>query len=296
MLRLEGLVADEGFGTALLFSPEGVVVGAPFADGRVYEVPIDDSIPVTEADVVLDGRELGAPTLGATLAGNFASFAVGAPLAGKVLSRSGEVLLEGSPGLGLAVSAGTDRWVAAHATGWVATDGSSATTVARPTSVLDEGEVLVGFAFGEAVHSGGLVREGIDEAGFALVRWDADQDGDRDLVVGAPGAGEVRVYDEEGSLVQALGDGSGRFGAALAVADHDGDGVEDLVVGAPTAGEEMEGAVVLVDGATGKERDRWTGLGAGDELGTSVAVIRGHVAAGAPGAAGQPGAVYLFGD
>jgi len=273
-----GLVPDEGFGTSLALDGDQILVGAPFAGGRVYAVDLHgDGTPETLLE--------GAPTLGASVAGTRARFVAGAPIAKQVIDETGSVVAEGEEGLGLAVAVDADRWVAAHGTGWRSSDGGEKTSD-RPSSLaLDGAAVVVGFAHGDeiAATTGALTIErapGVNEDGFAVAVLD------KSVVRGDPAAASVRVDDR-------LLTGGGRFGAALAVADATGDGVLDLVVGAPMDGNGA-GSVTLYEGPGLDPVTVWQGDDAGANLGTSVAAARGVVVAGAPGAPGSPGSVKIF--
>lgn len=99
-----------------------------------------------------------------------------------------------------------------------------------------------------------------DEFGFVVNgSTDFDNDGKRELVVGAPGAGPndegqvIAFSGADGSVVWTLtGDDAGsRFGHSFAIADFNlglaPDGVQDIVVGSPGRGGGV-GAVSLFDG------------------------------------------------
>ena len=274
-----GLVSDEGFGTSVALDGDQILVGAPFAGGRVYAVDLHgDGTP----EMLLQGT----PTLGASIAGTRARFVAGAPIAKQVIDETGSVVAEGEEGLGLAVAVDGDRWVAAHGTGWRSSDGSSEKTSDRPSSLaLDGGEVVVGFAHGaEIAATTGTTpiarAPGVNEDGFAVAVLDGS------IVRGDPASASVRVDD----LVLT---GGGRFGAALAVADVTRDGVLDLVVGAPMD-QSGAGSVTLYEGPDLEPVTVWQGDDAGANLGTSVAAAPGVVVAGAPGGPGSPGSVKIF--
>lgn len=274
-----GLVPDEGFGTSVALDGDQILVGAPFAGGRVYSVDLlGDGTP----EVLLEGT----PTLGASIAGTRARFVAGAPIAKHVIDETGSVVAEGEEGLGLAVAVDGDRWVAAHGAGWRSSDGSTEKTSDRPSSLaLDGAAVVVGFAHGDEIAAttgtATIARApGVNEDGFAVAALDGG------VVRGDPATASVRVDD----LVLT---GGGRFGAALAVADVTGDGVSDLVVGAPMDGDGA-GSVTLYEGPGLEAVTVWQGDDAGANLGTSLAAARGVVVAGAPGAPGSPGSVKIF--
>lgn len=285
-----GARADEGYGSRILVTAFGLVVGAPFRgepggapDGRVY----------TGETATQEGGD-GA-MLGAALAGRGdGSVILGAPGIGAVRTLDGETLLA-EDGLGGVLAARGDHWVASTAIGAVREDGARLDWDRRPDALaLDEdATVWAGFARGDiALRAGDRTvsrASATDEAGFAFLLADVGADGEEDLVVGAPGAGFVYVLDPAAlpaSLAEAtaIGPGAGRFGAALAVG---ADGV--LYVGAPMAGESVAGAVYAV--AEGSASERWTGDAPGDQLGFSLAAGRASLAMGAPGAADAVGSV-----
>ncbi|MFC5749976.1 FG-GAP repeat protein [Actinomadura rugatobispora] len=156
--------------------------------------------------------------------------------------------------------------------------------------------------------------ERLDHFGSALATGDFDGDGRHELAIGVPGEegdegastgyseGAVQVLD--GRTLRQTGrtwTGRGRkgpydrFGAALASGDLTGDGTDDLAVGAPG-----RSAVTVLRGRDGRGL---TGRGAATvasplgpdgQFGWSLAVRRGGLLIGAPGAAGYGGAVALL--
>ncbi|XVQ08419.1 FG-GAP repeat protein [Spirillospora sp. CA-255316] len=158
-------------------------------------------------------------------------------------------------------------------------------------------------------------RERLDHFGSALATGDFDGDGRDELAIGVPGEegdegastgyseGAVQVLDG-GSLRQTGRTWTGRghegpydrFGAALASGDLTGDGTDDLAVGAPG-----RSAVTVLRGRDGSgltgRRAATIGspLGPDGQFGWSLAVRRGGLLIGAPGAAGYGGAVASFG-
>jgi hypothetical protein len=141
---------------------------------------------------------------------------------------------------------------------------------------------------------------GDDRAGVSLTAGDFDQDGETDLVIGAPAHGDGasangKVYVVNGPLRAASstlalasvrlygGAASDAFGTAVAaIGDTDADGYPELAVGAPgqdTAGS-AAGAVYVFEGPF--PRGRWgvsraasvlTGDDAGDAFGTRIASV-----------------------
>jgi hypothetical protein len=116
--------------------------------------------------------------------------------------------------------------------------------------------------------------------------------GDDGIVVGAPGARTVYVFESVqearattmGPPGAAADDG---FGSAVVVAG------DLVVVGAPEAGA---GAAYVFDRATGAPRGLLTvpGLSAGARLGAALAASGSRVLVGAPGTSGLAGAAFLF--
>jgi len=111
---------------------------------------------------------------------------------------------------------------------------------------------------------------------------DVDLDGRPDLAVGAPGRqrqsgapGYVRVISGRSGAVLftiAGADPGDLFGWSVAGAgDVDRDGRPDIVVGAPFGGPDTEGVVTVHSGRDGRELYRFSGVGALDYFGWSVA-------------------------
>jgi len=286
-----GASPDEGYGSRVLVTSEGLVVSAPFAgtaggpmDGRVD----GPGGSVDGAAGAAFGVALAALADGTVL--------VGAPGIGRVQELGGAVLFE-QAGAGGVLAANGVAWVTSTAIGARRDTGETLDWDRRPDALAldDAGAVWAGFARGDAairVGSSTVTRAATtDEAGFALLLADVGRDGRADLVVGAPGAGVVYVLDPAAlpaSLADAtpVGPGGGRFGAALAV---DAAGV--LYVGAPMSGAGVEGAVYTVN--SGAVTAAWAGEAEGDQLGFALAAGRGALVMGAPGAASSTGSVRV---
>ncbi len=119
-----------------------------------------------------------------------------------------------------------------------------------------------------------------------LVGADLDGDGQGDLVIGAPraGNGEIHIYRGGASFLEAgvarvvhARPADNRFGKSLApLPDTDGDGCDELLVGAPRCSQAATwaGAVILYRGTAVLDTLPdlvLLGEGAGDEFGTSLA-------------------------
>lgn len=149
-----------------------------------------------------------------------------------------------------------------------------------------------------------------DRLGAALLVADLDGDGTMELVAGAPGADEVRIYEAAGDLAPPLavltGPAGSGFGSALAARDLDGDGAAELLVGGPLADGERGGAW-LFSGGPLADRDAASadaslaGPVIRDRLGAAVALgdVTGDglpdAVVGAPGDGTiNEGSVYVF--
>jgi hypothetical protein len=113
---------------------------------------------------------------------------------------------------------------------------------------------------------------------------DVDGDGTKDIVVGAPNGGfsnQGQVKAFSGATFLTIGEWIGtvsgdRFGAAVGGGiDLTGDGNREVLVGAPREGTNGvdAGWVGLFDGATFALVHEWYGDAAGDDFGTTVAVL-----------------------
>ncbi|WP_373047404.1 Ig-like domain-containing protein [Vulgatibacter sp.] len=120
-----------------------------------------------------------------------------------------------------------------------------------------------------------------DRLGAALVVADLDGDGAMELVAGAPGADEVRIYAAAGDLAQPLavltGPAGAGFGSSLAAGDLDGDGAAELLVGGPLHDGERGGAWLfrggpLANGDATAAAAAIAGTVIRDRLGTAVAI------------------------
>jgi len=115
----------------------------------------------------------------------------------------------------------------------------------------------------------------------AAALGDLDGDGVVDLVVSAPGAGEVALYygaaDLSGTLkvsaadVLISGGAAADFGLAISVADVTADGVDDLLIGAP------DGADASGGGGPGEAYVFEIGAGASMDTGDARARLEGEV-------------------
>lgn len=267
-----------------------LVIGAPF----------DDATAGTAAGVV---RRYDAATgsLLDTLEGPSAGATLGVALAPMTPWMAPSDLLLTAPGDGVAYRIdGT--------TGLVTATFIDPTGVAGfGTAVADDGAVV---ALGSPadgpgkVHlfnatTGTLVDTVTNPTGTATGFGRAIVFGGGDLYVGAPqasGGGAVYVFDSVGTLVTTLTNpastASAGFGAALRYENH------LLFVGAPTSGTEA-GRVYLIDTTTGLVTETMTNPEpAVVGFGSALALLGGwtppSIAIGAPGDAGEPGAVHVF--
>lgn len=239
--RWAGSVPGQGLGAALALLAGGeVLAGAPWAGpGGIYR--LDAGGPTLLA------TEGAVGALGLALAADGAGWLAAAPLraagAGAVV-RDGETAQEGQAaellGAALAVTAGHTLLGARDA---VLVDGVRVELPGTPRALAwVAGGWVAGLPQGELAlvqAAGALARPAPgDEAGYALCAADLDRDGDEELAVGAPGAGQVWILEAgEGWAEAQRLEGEGRFGHALACAEG------ELLVGAPLAGPTQRGAV-----------------------------------------------------
>ena len=282
---LYGSLPDEGYGAALAWRAGAIWVGAPFdpGGGRLYK---EEALIRT-----------GVPFLGTALVADDDTVLVGGD--GRVEDDAGTVLATGT-GIGGVLAASGTRWVTRGPTGAVWDNGSVNSYSARPDSIaiLPEADgtmtLGVGFAFGTvALVADGLTisRDTLDEAGWAVLPFDADGDGIADWIVGAPGGNRVDIRDGTSLALRASwSPGTGRFGASLAT-----DGTF-VYVGAPMAGTDAQGAVWRCDPRV-DPTTACTLLESGhnlqDQLGFSLAWGGENLYIGAPGGPGTAGSVVV---
>jgi hypothetical protein len=153
-----------------------------------------------------------------------------------------------------------------------------------------------------------------DQLGTALATGDLDNDGRRELIIGAPGTNRVYIIKGSATLSGTLDLATASASATLTAAglgrvllagDVTGDGTYDLLVGAPT-----QNVVYGYVGTTGTiptvPAISFSGAAAGDEAGASVRLLdldadgSNDVVIGAPGGDGpsngrsNAGNVYVF--
>ncbi len=284
-----GRGTDSYFGAALLFDGSALLVGAPYfrvGEGAGGQVTREGEIVATGLAGDRLGRSLARLDDGTVL--------IGVPGVGEVRTGTGDTLATGD-GVGRLLTARGDRWVTSTATGARWDDGTEVDWGGPPDAlvILPDGSLVGGYAHGPEVIrlgvSGVLTRvDPSDEAGFSLASWDPRGDGRTEILVGAPAAGRVyRVDPSAPALDRPVTGTGGRFGASLAASGT------AAWVGAPLEGDGAQGAVWALADAGTPLRVR-TGAAEGDELGFSVAVGPGVVAAGAPGSAVSVGGVEVF--
>ncbi|NUR55135.1 MAG: hypothetical protein HOQ29_11860 [Acidobacteria bacterium] len=159
-----------------------------------------------------------------------------------------------------------------------------------------------------------------DQLGSALATADLDDDGFRELIIGAPGSSHVYIIKGgalSGTIDLAATPGaaiplqSAGFGTVLQAGDVTGDGISDLLVGAPS-----QNVVFLYHGTPGPKHgtvgaiptvpaSSFSGIAPGDEAGVSIRILdinddgKDDLAISAPGRDGpdgrtNAGAVYVY--
>ncbi|GAA3210631.1 FG-GAP repeat protein [Actinocorallia longicatena] len=213
--------------------------------------------------------------------------------------------------------AGTDGFGTVVAVGDLDDDGRPEIAIGLPgDGFRGQGSVTVvdpltgkGRNISQAGRTHGSPERG-DRFGSALAVGDFDKDGRADLAVGVPGEavgdedrdwghGAVHVFygpklREKHNMIFRRGvHRADLFGSALAAGDLDGDHVTDLAVGIPGIGR-----AEILHGRRGKALARprllGSGLGLTAQFGLALAVRRGTLYVGAPGANGFGGAVIAF--
>ncbi len=280
---------DHGYGHAVGFSGDDVAVGAPHGvgGGRLF-------VGSTQVLMGTSGDFLGSALFSGP------ELLVAAPRydggRGAVLRLDGTEALSGGPGEGAGghpvlhngqIAAIHSGGVSAGDEGWAET-GRLWSLVSA--TLMDGGSTLVaGRADGSLVGAAGVVASGPPSSlyGFALAACDVDGDSVAELIVGAPGWGEVHVLDAgSGFATTQTIRGPQGFGRSLACG-------RGLWIGSPEEG--VGGTVHLytdVDSAQPAQSIEATEPGAG--LGHAIAAhgTNPTVAVAAPGI----GEVRLFDD
>lgn len=209
-------------------------------------------------------------------------------------------------------------------------DGTPELFVRAPSAEIGDGAVHA-FLSGQPISPGAttasaqftLLPDAFSaELGTAIAFGDFDRDGDSEVAVGAPGAGdggEVYVFNGGGNFlfddtidadVTVGGSTPSRLGTSLVVGDFNGDGTADLAMGAPEtdAGAGLDqGAVYVFFGgssfqsANASQADAvFTGAAGDDLFGTSLTALDydgdgiDDLVVGAPQIEAGNGTVYLF--
>lgn len=245
LFRINGDAPGDLFGMALTRHPDGILIGAPYAD-----IPAPESAG-QRGPSGDEGRAYLYNFNGILLA-TYDGFAPGGEF-GRVLTpipdRNNDGIVDvliGSPGAG----------PGGHPSGGVA-------IYSRDGQLLSS---IVGINAGDRFGASLAVMDDID--GDGLAEW----------AVGSPmhngEAGLVEYFDAiTGPIVALNGELAGsRFGSALSAADTDGDGRADLIVGAPLADAwtGAEAGMAHLFSAFGVELARFAGATAGDHLGRTV--------------------------
>jgi hypothetical protein len=232
------------------------------------------------------------------------------------LSASETVIHGGAPG---------DLFGTATATGNILNlEGATPKTlvVGAPGALSGRGSVYVftsGFRSGDSLSTGDAVAQIVgnagDQIGVSLATADLNNDGYREIVIGAPGTGRIYVVAGGPTLAgvidlsvtsAAVTITSPGLGLNLAAGDITGDGIYDLLVGHPAAN-----AVHVLKGRNGTMPPAvldmtFGGVEAGDGVGASIRLAdvdadgRSDIVVGAPDADGpsntrsNAGEVYLI--
>ncbi len=191
--------------------------------------------------------------------------------------------------------------------------------VGAPGALGGRGAVYLfdgGFATGARLNTTSaavvVVGQAGDQFGSALATGDLDNDGFRELIVGAPGNGRVYVIKGGPSLsgtIDLAGGGAAQvitapgIGRVLTAGDVTGDGIYDLLIGSPS----QNFAFLFRGGALPLGvPSSLNGVDAGDEAGASLRILdidsdgKDDLAIGAPGGDGpagdrlNAGEVYVF--
>jgi M6 family metalloprotease-like protein len=234
--RLDGTVADSLFGFAIDAHPDGLVVGAPYANNKRGFVEL-------------------RPRQGQTVQFNpgpdpMQEFGAAVATYADLDGDNRPAVIIGAPGAG---SKGTDP----GRVSLVECDGSVLLTLTG----LQPGE-----RFGEQVAVVGDV-DGDNLLDFAVAAPLAATNS-------GPQSGRVDLYSRQGQLLGRF-DGpfaGGRFGSALAAGDADGNGMPELLIGAPLADTPFgsKAGRVLLLSMGGKVLARWSGQ-PGEHAGRSLA-------------------------
>lgn len=245
---------------------------------------------------------VGAPG-DATIAGSVYVIFGGATRTGQLALSAADTVLTGS--------ANGDLFGFSTATGSIlSSEGSNPKNlvVGAPGSLSNKGIVYVyssGYRHGDVVATSAAVARVIgqpgDRLGYCLATADLDNDGYREIVIGAPGNGRIYVIRGGPSLsgtidlsvtAAALSFTYPGLGYNLSAGDVTGDGIYDLLVGLSSAN-----AVNILKGRNGSMPPAafdmtFGGIDAGDGVGTSVRLAdvdadgTSDVIVGAPGGDG----------